>query len=98
MSRFPIFSLITAHNCSKYKISGKTYGGTGNLNTHLKLKHPDRIPQEINPVPEKFVGHYNISVRPFSKTLKKMYFHKSATAKRWSIGLFCLISHFVNVP
>ncbi|KAJ6647768.1 putative AC transposase, partial [Pseudolycoriella hygida] len=40
---------------SKYKLSGKSNSGTGNLNTHLKIKHLDKMPQEVNRVPEKFV-------------------------------------------
>lgn len=62
-------SYITFARCSKYKLSGKSNGGTGNLNTHLKIKHPDRIPQEINLVPEKFVGPHSNNDRLFCKVL-----------------------------
>ncbi|KAG4074092.1 hypothetical protein HA402_014297 [Bradysia odoriphaga] len=42
--------------CAKaYKLSGKTNGSTGNLNSHLKKDHPDRADITSGPVDETFV-------------------------------------------
>lgn len=53
---FVIKSLISHFLFSKYKLSGKSNGGTGNLNVHLKTKHQERIPEHASPVEKHFVS------------------------------------------
>ncbi|KAJ6642912.1 putative AC transposase, partial [Pseudolycoriella hygida] len=57
------------HCPSKYKLSDKANGGTGNLNVHLKTKHPDKIPQNLMQIEQKFVSRFSHTIDVFGYDL-----------------------------